>query len=129
MNQFKGKKSNKFWHSPLMLIVLFLVLVLFAYNMVGLLKKERETSKNKASELSKIEELRKREATLSSEIEKLNTEYGVEESIREKFQVVKPDEKMVVIVEEKEKVSILEKDSKDHSFWGYVKKVFGFGSK
>ncbi len=93
--------------------------------MVGLIKKERETSRNKSLELNKIDELRKREVTLSSEIDKLNTPEGIETSVRDKFQVVKPGEKEVLIVQDQTKVSSLDIVI-DHSFWGYIKKMFGF---
>lgn len=124
MAQFKKKNTYKFWHSPLALLALFCIFAIFSYNMIGLIKKERDTSRNKASELNRIEELRMREAVLSADIEKLNTEEGIEASVREKFQVVKPGEKEVLIIDEKEEVSLEVKDDSDHTFWGYVKKLF-----
>ncbi len=87
------------------------------------MKKERETSRNKASELNKIEDLRAREALLNRDIDRLNTDEGIEASIRDKFQVVKPGEKEVLIVQEESKTETLEKES-DHSFWGYIKRLF-----
>ncbi len=125
MAEFKSKKTNNFWHSPLVLLALFCVLILFIYNMVGLFEKERETSKKKELILDKIETLRNREKSLNSDIEKLKTEEGVEETIRDKFQVVKDGEKMVVIVDEeiKKEEPLLPKNS--HGFWGWIKKTFG----
>lgn len=125
MAQFNKKSKYSFWHSPLALFFFFCILVLFSYNVIGLIQKERETNKNKISELNKIEELKKHQANLSKEIDKLNTEKGIEESIRDKFQVVKPGEKMVIIVDEnaKENVELEEKPS-DHSFLGYIKRLF-----
>lgn len=124
MAQFKKKQTSSFWYSPLVLIVFFCILVLFAYNMIGLIKKEQETSKNKISQLKKIEELNKREAALSEDIERLNTPEGIEESVRDKFQVVKPGEKEVLIVSPT-KSTEPSKDVKDHTFWGYIKRMFG----
>jgi len=123
MSQFKKKNTYALWHSPLALLTLFCILVLFIYNMVGLIKKERETTKNKASELNRIEELRKRESILSADIEKLNTTEGIEASVREKFQVVKPGEKEVLIIDEQSKKTDLEAPV-DHSFWGFIKRMF-----
>lgn len=85
MKQWKKNQKNSFWHSPLVLLVFFCLLVLFAYNMIGLIRKERETNKNKISELAKIDELRKREANLNKDISKLNTTSGIEESVRDKI--------------------------------------------
>jgi cell division protein FtsB len=125
MAHFNNKKKGKysFWHSPLSLLVLFCIVVLFAYNMIGLMKKEEETSKNKLSEMQKIDDLKKRQASLEHDIGKLNTEAGIEESVRDKFQVVKPGEKMVIIVDPQEpKVS--PDEAIDHSFWGFIKRIF-----
>ncbi len=122
--KFNRKKKYNFWHSPLVLLILFGIVVLFAYNMVGLVKKQRETSKNKTSEQSKIDDLRKRDGELTQEIEKLNTDKGVEESIRDKFQVVKPGEKMVVIVDSEDKQALSDEAPRDHSFLGFIKRMF-----
>lgn len=124
MSQFKKREEYKFWHSPLFLAVLFCVVVLFAYNMIGLIAKERETANNKALELSKIDDLNKRQASLSTDIAKLQTPEGKEESIRDKFQVVKPGEKMVVIVDPDQSQTAASDQPIDHSFWGYIKRMF-----
>ncbi|MCE9517792.1 septum formation initiator family protein [Candidatus Nomurabacteria bacterium] len=124
MAKFNKQQEHKLWHSPLALIVLFLIVVLFSYNTIGLIIKERETNKNKESELMKIDDLRKREASLSSDISKLSTDEGKEESIRDKFQVVRPGEKMVVIVDEEQKTEIVDSTANDYSFWGFIKRTF-----
>jgi len=125
MAEFNKKKDKyPFWHSPLMLIVLFAILILFAYNMVGLFGRERETNKNKVLELNKIEELRSRQASLASDIEKLKTDRGIEDTIRDKFQVTKPGEQMVVIVDDKTSEDAMPPLPEDHSFWGFIKSMF-----
>jgi len=92
--------------------------------MIGLIQKERDTHKNKISELKKIEELREREKNLSGDIEKLNTEEGIEESVRDKFQVVKPGERMVVIVDETPKEDGTGESTKEHGFRAFLKRLF-----
>lgn len=125
MSEFNRKKTNNLWHSPLVLMVLFAVVVLFLYNIVGLVEKERETAKKKELILNQIETLRVREESLTSDIERLKTEEGIEETIRDKYQVVKEGEKMVVIVDqEKSEEIFIKEETKDHSFWGWVKKTF-----
>ncbi len=92
--------------------------------MLGLSSKERETARKKDLILSNIETLRNREKSLNTDIGKLKTEEGVEETIRDKYQVVKPDEKMVTIVdEEKVESPITEVESK-HGFVEWVKSIF-----
>lgn len=126
MHEFNRNNKHSFWYSPLSLIILFCILVLFIYNIIGLIEKERETSKKKDLILSNIETLRSREASLSKDIAKLKTEEGVEESIRDKYQVVKEGEKMVVIVDENQKndISSDNESIKDHGLWGWIKRVF-----
>ena len=128
MSEFKKKDDKyRFWHSPIALVVLFFILALFSYNMFGLVEKERETSKKKELILSQIDADKKREAALSNDIEKLRTQEGIEETIRDKYQVVKPDEKMVVITDENtSKNSQNDESNIDHSFWGWIKRTFKF---
>ena len=127
MTQWKGKNKYKFWHSPLSLMLLFLILTLFSYRMISLIQKERETERNKISELNKIDELHSRQDNLSKDIDKLNTSEGIEESVRDKFQVVKPGEKMVVIVNDNSNINnvISPEPPVDHSFWSYIKELLG----
>ncbi len=125
MADFNRKNTYNFWHSPIILFVLFCLLVLFAYNMIGLIGKERETSKKKDLILAQIDTLRAREKSITSDINKLKTDQGIEETIREKYQVAKEGEKMVTIVEEDRGNMVAEEEStKDHSFWGWIKSVF-----
>lgn len=91
--------------------------------MIGLIGKERETNKNKISEMNKLEDLRARETNLNKEIERLNTTEGIEESVRDKFQVVKPGEKMVIIVDDDKKENPSD-EQKDHGFWAWIKRLF-----
>jgi cell division protein FtsB len=124
MAQFKKREEYHFWHSPLVLVALFCIVVLFAYNLVGLIGRERETAKNKASELAKIDDLRSRQTELSGDIAKLGTDEGKEESIRDKFDVVKPGEKMVVIVDSDPDTTAPVSQPVDNSFWGFIKRMF-----
>lgn len=123
MREFKKKTQYSFWHSPMILCVLFCILVIFTFNVIKLIEKERVTSRNKIIELNKIEELKQREASLNSDIEKLGTDNGIEDTIRNKFQVAKPGEKVVSIVDEEEKKPIVEQEN-NHGFWSWIKGMF-----
>jgi cell division protein FtsB len=124
MAQFKKKNEYHFWHSPLVLIALFCLVVLFAYNTVGLVQKDRQTAQNKADELNKIADLKSRQQALSSDIANLQTPEGKEEAIRDKFQVVKPGEQMVVIVDDPNATPAPSDTSMNQGFWGFIKKIF-----
>jgi len=125
MSEFNRKNKYNFWHSPLMLILLFCILVLFIYNIIGLMEKERETARKKDIILANIETLRNRESILTTDINKLKTEDGIEETIRDKYQVVKEGEKMVTIVDEEKKGNVeIEAPVEDSSFLGWIKRLF-----
>jgi cell division protein FtsB len=122
----KSKKNDyKFWHSPIALAFLFFIVLFFGYKIIDLIKIERETTEKKNLVLDQIEDLKKREVSLSSDISKLQTEEGKENIIREKYQVVKEGEKMVIIVDENNKNdSQLEQNKTDHGFFEWFKSVF-----
>jgi cell division protein FtsB len=123
----KRKNDNYvFWHSPGALILLFFVLIFFGYKIIDLIQKERETSHKKELILDQINDLKKRENSLSRDISRLETEEGKEEIIREKYQVAKEGEKMVIIVNEEENSGsdLLESEIESHGFWNWVKRTF-----
>ena len=124
MHHFKKKAEYKFWHSPIMLVVLFGVVVIFAYNLIGLLEKERETSKKKELALDQIESLKKRQTILEGDIARLETDDGIEEAIRDKYQVVKEGEKVVTIVNEEAPANSDDESNKEHGFWNFLKRIF-----
>ncbi|MFA6251505.1 MAG: septum formation initiator family protein [Candidatus Paceibacterota bacterium] len=124
MNKGKGN-HYKFWHSPIALVVIFCLVVLFGYKIIDLIQKEKETAHKKELVLEEIENLRKREFALSNDISKLETEAGQEEIIREKYQVAKPNEKMVIIVDDDGKDDLSpENDKARHGFIEWLKKFF-----
>lgn len=122
----KSNKNNyRFWHSPIALALLFLLVVLFGYKIIFLIEKQRETSHKKEVFLNEINELKKKEASLLLDMKKLETDEGKEEVIRSKYQVIKDGEKMVTIVDEEEKVnSTTESDNTNHGFWNWLKNFF-----
>ena len=127
MAEFKRQGQNNFWHSPLMLGVIFCVVALFMYNMIGLVTKERDTAKKKALILGQIDTLKKRESDLTKGIDKLKTEDGTEETIRDKYQVVKPGEKMLVIADNSNSQQPVQPSSNiesDHSIMTWFKNLF-----
>ena len=124
----KFKKSNyKFWHSPIVLLLLFCLLSFFSYKIIDLRKTEIETMNKKELVLVELDNLKKRQDILTTNIARLETAQGKEEIIRDKYQVAKPQEKMVIIVDKAPEVEQNQTDSKiDHSFWNFIKKLFKF---
>ena len=102
MRNFQEKnKLKKFMQSKPVLVIFAIVVILFAWNIVNLTIKLRETYKNKNIEQQKISDLEARKAKLTGDIQKLSTDEGKEEVIRENFGMVKEGEDVVVIVDDK----------------------------
>lgn len=117
MVKFKKTNNYKFWHSPLALVILLIIIVLFSYNIVDLVKKSRETSEKKNLVLEKIKYYQLKAESLNTEISNLETEEGKEEELRSKMPYTRVGEKMVTIVEEKEETQNVE--SVDNSTSGF----------
>lgn len=123
MRDFKRKKGiGKFFESKLTLFLLFIFLILFAWNVFGFISKMSETTRNKKIAERKVLELEEMKEKLTEDINSLNTEKGQEESIREKFGFVKEGEEVIVIVEERTEVNKEEK--KENKFLNFLRNWF-----
>lgn len=81
-------------------IALLLILLIFLLDALwGVYQKAHNASENKKRTVERLRVLEGREADLLASIEKLKTERGIEDEIRNKFSVVKEGEEMVVIVD------------------------------
>lgn len=121
----KFKKNNyRFWHSPFVLLLLFLFLSFFIYSVINLIDRGIDTSKKKEAILEEIEELKQKEQILNSNILKLKTEEGVEEIIREKYQVAKEGERVIIIVDNDRDVNKKYQEETRHSFWRWFCDIF-----
>ena len=101
MKDFQRKrKIRKRLYSPLVLIVIFFLLILVGKATLGLYVKERESRKNLNRAEAELSALMLREERLRADIARLETPGGIEAEIREQFQVAKPGERMVVLVDD-----------------------------
>lgn len=101
MKEFQRKrKIRRLLYSRLSLLILLILIALVAKGAWNVYAKERDSRK----QLERVEEelaaLKARGAALQDKIDRLKTSEGIEAEIREQFQVTKPGERMVVIVEE-----------------------------
>ena len=100
MRNFQNK--NRWKHileSKLVLIILGVFILVFAWGVFGFVRKMQETSLNRKIAEDKMAELVKSKEKLTTDIAKLKTESGIEESIRDKFGLAKDGEGMIVVVE------------------------------
>jgi len=100
MLEFQEKRKLKRLIYSRVTLVVFIIIFAFLLKAVwDVYKKQAITRDNLAKTAAVYEGLRAREEMLSSEIERLKTESGTEEEIREKYGLVKPGEEVLVIVD------------------------------
>lgn len=105
MRDFQRKrKIRKALYSKGVLFIVFLLLILAAKATWGVYSKEHQSESALKRVESELAALEAREETLTANISRLKTPEGVEWQIREQFQVAKPGERMVVLIDEKGKV-------------------------
>jgi len=106
---------------PVLALLCILVLV-FAYGVIGFMGKMEMTIENRKIAENKVAELEKQKEKFSSEITKLNTEEGKEASIREKFPVAKDGEGEIVIVDDQNPPATPQPASS--GFFSFLKNLF-----
>jgi cell division protein FtsB len=111
------RKIRALSYNKVTLIILFLLVLIFAHSTFVVYQKKEISEDMKNISLQNVEDLRSRNNELQSQIERLETNVGIEEEIRLKFNVVKEGESVVVVVEDTEnkmsatstKISIFDK--------------------
>ncbi len=86
------------------------------------MRKMEITRENKKIAENKVAELQQKKEKLSSNIAKLKTDQGVEESIREKYGLAKEGEDVIVVVEDKN--ASVAKESESGGFWSWFTSWF-----
>lgn len=98
MVNFRGN-NKKIVYSGWVAIILIIVIFILIRSTWSVFQKERTTGDNLSGTNEEMAQLENRRDLLVKEIEKLNSERGIEEEIRDKFRVVKPGERMLMIIE------------------------------
>lgn len=116
----KRRFRNVFYAKTTLLFLCVVILVL-VYAAFGAYQKETETHKRWKERATVLDELRGREAALQAELERLDTDKGIESEIRNKFDVAKDGEQVIVIVDdgEDDKTPIVQKKK------GFFEWLFG----
>lgn len=124
MKNFKkrGRFENLMQSKPF-LIFFGIIIIFFIFSMFGFMNKMEETRKNRKIAEDKIIELEKSKEKLNTEISKLKTEKGVEESIREKFGLAKEGEDMILVIDDKN-TPTEEKEANSSGFFDFFKNLF-----
>lgn len=125
MREFQEKqKIRKRIYSKTTLLVLFIVMLFIAKGVWSIYGKERASHREVERLESQQKELQQRLDTVSANNEKLKTREGVEAEIRAKFDVVKADEGVIVVVDQELPMPEEEKKGFMKRFWDSVTGVF-----
>lgn len=102
MRKFQEKSGfRKIVESRPVLLILFVILLLFAWNIFTFLDKGREAKRNLDIANNKLTELENNKKKLENDLKALDSVDGIEASIRNKYGLVKEGEEVVIVVDDK----------------------------
>lgn len=96
---YERRKIKQWLYSWSFFVVLLIASVFLTHGVWGVYQKERQTRINKQQRLAHLDELNTRREALEKEINQLSTERGIDEEIRQKFEVAMEGEEVIVIVD------------------------------
>lgn len=121
MTNFQQKRQfKKIIYSKISFIILFILVFFLGKSTFDIYKKSKLSSDNYNEVKKNYDNLENRKNMLESEINKLKTDYGIEEEIRSKFNVAKSGEIVVRIVNSSSSISTNTDNSKK-GFWSKLK--------
>lgn len=124
MREFQDrKKSRKRLYSIWTLLALLLVVVLFGKGLVSAYEKEKSTKQELERLAAQKADIESRYNSISKENDTLRTNEGMESAIRQKFDVAKKGEGVIVIVDKTVELQV-EKKGFIRKIWDSVKGVF-----
>lgn len=123
MRNFQEKRGLRaILQSKPALILLGVVILAFAWSIIGLAGKTEDTAKNKKNAIDKIAELQQEQDKLSFDIQNLQTDQGKEAAVRENLGWGKPGEGMIVVVDDKTQPNV--KETQQTGFFSFLKNLF-----
>lgn len=100
MHEFQQKqKMRRILYSRNSLVVVAIITVLFLRGAWGVWQKQKESEAKLAETEAALVAAQNRQTTLTANIDRLNTQEGMEHEIRERFSVKKPGEDVILVVE------------------------------
>lgn len=127
MRELESKhRIKKIAYSTPVLILIFLMLVVFARGAWRALEKERGSSKMVTELEAKAAQLEARKVDLETKIARLDTEEGIEEELKSKYNVSPEGEEFVVLVdlEKNQNVASTSSSAWYEKWWNGLKNLF-----
>ncbi len=116
------RKARSIAYNKITIVILIMLVLVGARSTWLVYQKKVSSEEMKNESLKNVENLRLRDEELKQKIDRLKTKEGIEEEIRLKYNVVKEEENMVVVVED-EKTEVATTSSKV-SFWQKFMNLF-----
>ncbi len=114
--------------SPAVLAALAVALVFLSISTVKVYLKSRNAASKNEEVKQEMAELERRRAEMEEEIGRLRSEFGREEELREKFNVQKPGENALTIVDRPEENGKMDSGEESRGFfskiWQAIKNIF-----
>ena len=128
MRDFSERRKVKRYKSALysmpVIFFLFVLVVLLARQTWSMYVKSTDTRENLENAMHIYESAEARQADLSSDIENLKSDEGIEEEIRNTYGFVKEGEEMIIIVDDESFAEEEEDYGAEESLWARVKSWF-----
>jgi cell division protein FtsB len=117
------KRYQRMIYSRITILVLILLVFFLGKAVLNVYEKAQRTKENLNIATTELENLESRGDLLEERIESFKTEKGIEEEIRDKFNVIKEGEHVIMIVDEE----LTDEDMKNEnsgSLWQRIKFLF-----
>ncbi len=125
MYKLQGKRlASRLAGSPLTYVILILLAALFVWSAIGAYGKSRIAKKKVIAAQEELTIMREQKDKLGADLANANTPFGEEKALREKFNVVKEGEKVIVIVDEDLEDSN-ETTEEESGFSRFLRRIFG----
>jgi cell division protein FtsB len=115
------RKIRSLMYNRVTIILLFFVLLIVIHSTWRVYSKKNDSEEARIISQKNVDNLNTRSIELQTKIERLSTQQGIEEEVRSKFNVAKPNENMVIIVQDESSTS---EGVKKVGFWDKIKTFF-----
>ncbi len=123
----RGMRKERFFSKlirlPITYIILVSLVVLFSYSAIKTYKNSKIAKEKTRQVENELRELENQEEGLKNSLNDMNSDFGMEKSLREKFGIIKAGEKSVIIVDSDEE-KFKEIKEEDTGFFGFLKRIF-----
>lgn len=114
-------KKRTWFQSPIIAVILVLLVVWGGVAVVRAYLKQREAVSNRNDSVRELRDAEQKQQELSTKIENLSTDRGMETEVRNRYRVAKPGEQLVIVVDNKGQGEEVPRDS----FWRKLRLFIG----